>query len=256
MNPFDVLTDDAVVTVGQWVAATGVANLARLQKTCHRLSSLLGQPALLRDIVDDRSVGDYKIKSLEQLALWEAVEEAGLWEENRIGFDLASLTINSDDHCDIQGSRARIVAVRRIADRFPETRFFIEAHSGTIAPPYIAVYFSQMRGQAVEDALHNNRADDSAFHFDRQRIAVTGWGTRISFAAARDSRHLYGTLARRGKGWAEIYLVDGGDLEFPKRPDFYQGIPPLAITTVMMMRASQVPVSDSEEEDDSVFVDE
>jgi hypothetical protein len=253
MNPFDVLTDDAVVTVGQWVGATGAANLARLQKTCRRLASLLGQPALLRDVVKDRSVA-YKITSLEQLAFWEAVEEAGLMEENRIGFDLASLAIDSSaQHAthadDIQDSMARIFAVRRIAHRFPETRILIEAHTGTIAPPYIGVYFSRSRGEAVGLALLWQQ-EDGAFHLDTTRMHVTGWGIRISQAAARDLLHPHGALARRGKGWAEIYLVHGrADLQLPSRPDFYQGVVPPGVGEIGEDDASDDTSDDDDDGD-------
>ena len=153
---FDRLPDDGLVTIGSWVAATGLDNFARCLKVCRRFRHVLGRPSLLKELIRERT-GAHEIETLEHLALWDAIDQVGLWEENRVGFGFGSLTVESDyippdlhqfqrrRERDIPYSEKRIADVTRILTRFPSTFLRIEAHCGTAAPPVMAEQFSAAR---------------------------------------------------------------------------------------------------------------
>lgn len=275
----DLLTDDAVSLLGRWVGAAGLADLVHLQQTCRRAHRLLattaighddndssdgGSPLLLRELVRDRHVPVHhagRIASVEQLALWEAVREAGLEREHRIGFAMASIEIAGDDPSDsddsdameaanehdIRGSRQRLLAVARILQQFPRATVVVEAHTGTAAPRRIAQEFSRHRGDGVLETLvnhctliSNNGNGDEASEYDsdvdseyfqrldsrpyRRRIELRAWGMRIAQAASA-AQHPHSPLARQGKGWCEIYVrhEEHDGWEMPMRPSFYEG---------------------------------
>lgn len=134
---FDLLSDDALVAIGGWVAATGAENYAKCLKVCRRFRTVLGEPALIKECIRERIAGVARtgtrtavvtaidnatdddcapentdndatatpaattatgaMTTLEHLALWEATREIGLWEENRIGFDYGSVSIARDN---------------------------------------------------------------------------------------------------------------------------------------------------------------
>jgi len=258
----DLLTDDAVSFLGRWVGAAGLADLVHLQQTCRRTHRLLattaighddndssGSPLLLQELVRDRHVPVHhagRIASVEQLALWEAVQEAGLEREHRISFAMASIEIAGDDPSDsdameaanehdIRGSRQRLLAVARILQQFPRATVVVEAHTGTAAPRSIAQEFSRHRGDGVLETLvnhctpiSNNGIGDDYFQRPRpyrRRIELRAWGMRIAQAAASAAQHPHSPLARQGKGWCEIYVRHEEDdgWELPMRPSFYEG---------------------------------
>lgn len=250
MNPnnncFDSLPDDALLAIASWVAATGVANVARCLKVNRRLRSVLSQPTFLQQIFRSTSNNDLPeaVQSLEHLALWETVQEANLFEENRIGFDYASVDISPDESQgfhreDILYSQQRLGQVGQILRRFPNAFCRVVSHCGTGAPLGIAEPFSVARGMSVVNTLlsmimsNASGSDEEDFleHYynhpndlatTEQRIFLTPWGRQIA-EIARESQHRYARVARRGKGWVEIYICHGEDLEMPARPDFYQG---------------------------------
>eukprot|EP00977_Amphora_coffeiformis_P010063 scaffold2353_cov167-Amphora_coffeaeformis.AAC.54 len=242
MTCFDSIPDDALLAIGNWVAATGLDNFARCLKVNRRFRAILG--TLVAELVQERTGGGVQgIDTLEHLALWEAVNKACLWTENRLGFDYASVDISpnrvrrrDDDEEDVLDSRARIANVARILKRFPNSFLRIEAHCGTGAPLGIAERFSVARGMSVvrsfleilrhPEMRYPESDDDDGPYFPRQdlerRLRMTSWGRQIS-EAAEVSQHHYSSLARLGKGWVELYVCHGDHLEMPSRPDFYQG---------------------------------
>ena len=239
-NFFEILPDDALLAIGSWVVATGAVNLAQSLRVNRRLRALWGQAAWLEQLLREQ----YKdlpaaVRTLEQWALWEVVQEAGLEEEHRIGFDFASLDIAWDDRRnehDILDSRQRAYRVGRILKRFPNAFARIESHCGTGAPLEIAEQFSVARGRTVIDFLlgamlvidwDEDDEEEEIFRLRdlstaQRRLFLTAWGRQIALAA-RESPHPHGRLAALGKGWVELYVCHGPDLEMPARPDFYQG---------------------------------
>lgn len=240
---FEKLPDDALLALGSWVAATGLVNFARCLKVNRRFRSILGKPSLLAELIKERTGNTITgIETLEHLALWEAVHEASLWSENRLGFDYASTDVSPNrprraDEEDILDSRKRITNVARILHRFPRAFLRIESHCGTGAPLGIAERFSVARGMAVVGSFLaflrtdiDDEDEDGGDEYFRprdlaiaeQRVRMTAWGRQI-FAAAEASQHPYSALALLGKGWVEIYVCHGDYLEMPSRPDFYHG---------------------------------
>jgi len=239
---FDRLPDDGLVTIGSWVAATGLDNFARCLKVCRRFRHVLGRPSLLKELIRERT-GAHEIETLEHLALWDAIDQVGLWEENRVGFGFGSLTVESDyippdlhqfqrrRERDIPYSEKRIADVTRILTRFPSTFLRIEAHCGTAAPPVMAEQFSAARGMSVVSSVLDMLTVSSGHLYEysdmretstiEQRLYLTSWGMEISTAAER-SQHRYASVARKGKGWVELYVLFGA-CEMPSRPEFYHG---------------------------------
>ena len=131
----DTLPDDALLAIGGWVVATGPENLARCLKVNRRLRTVFGQPQFLADAVRQcRNRGNNQnLKTLQDLALWQAVENIGLVDENRIGFDYASLDIANDrprrmHPDDITFSQERVLKVARTLSRFPDSYAEIPRH--------------------------------------------------------------------------------------------------------------------------------
>ena len=54
-----------------------------------------------------------------------------------------------------------------------------------------------------------------------RRVRLTPWGRRVA-QAVEESDHPYSTIAKCGKGWVELYVCQGNDLELPPRPDYYK----------------------------------
>mmetsp|Transcript_11341 Transcript_11341/g.21629 ORF Transcript_11341/g.21629 Transcript_11341/m.21629 type:complete len:287 (-) Transcript_11341:127-987(-) len=247
-NCFDNLPDDGLLALGSWVAATGLENFARCLKVCRRFRRVLGRPSMLKELIRERNFTDApEIETLEHLALFDAIKQVGLCDENRIGFGYGSLTVARDadyhprqvHHHPRRGgitegavlhSERRIADVARILTRFPGTFLRIESHCGTAAPPGIAEHFSAARGMSVVraflDLLSPGQVDDPSHAREvsimERRLHLTSWGMQIS-TAAETSQHRYAGVARQGKGWAEVYICKGDTLEMPSRPEFYQG---------------------------------
>ena len=234
---FNLLPDDALVAIGKWVGATGAENFARCLKVNRRFRTVLGQPSVLKDIIEGTTKNITPgIETLEHLAIWEAAQAMALFEENRIGFAYGSLAMGLDDFPDIKNSQLRTTLIARILYRFPQTFVRIEAHCGTAAPPGISESFARSRGGIVQTNLLVKLADAGVLDghpglFDRrrdemellrQRLRVTGWGRRVA-EAAEHSAHRYATVARHGKGWVELYLCYGEHVEIPSRPPYYSG---------------------------------
>ena len=258
---FDRLPDDALETIGSWVAATGAENLARCLKVNRRFRSVLG--ARCSNLVRQQSHQYPNVETLEQLALWEAVGKIGLWEENRIGFDYASVDIarNNPRHRhedDILDSQERVEQVAKLLKRFPNCFLRIEAHCGTGAPWGIAERFSVARGMSVVRAFlellrEDIEEEDAEEYFEdrdlvivEERLHMTTWGRRIAEIAETSSDH-YGRVARLGKGWVELYICHGDNLEMPTRPDFYEGLMP---NTEELETDDDDTVEDGEDVDD------
>jgi hypothetical protein len=190
----------------------------------------------------------------EQLAWYEQMQEFGLLNENRIGFEMASMDILDDSSCRsedddeeeedgdeedgasvIRANLQRISKVRRLLQTFPRLQVTVDSHCGTFGPLGIAGRFSRARGMVVVDELtrygNNTTHEDAAADGDarmkdfggRSRVTLNAWGRRIADNAAMGgSTHPHTALAKKGKGWVEIFLVLDG-IELPSRPDYYKG---------------------------------
>ena len=216
----DALPDDILIVLGCWVANHDIHSLVMLQRTCQRFHRILSEPENLTKITQERNAPDFA-STLGELNFYVALEDAGLIQENRIGFDFASLDIESDEgskDSDLKGSTSRIRTIRRLLGRFWECSVTLDAHCGTLAPSLIAPGFSQARGMVVCEAILGEHFDETS----DERVVLNSWGRRVT-DVARLSSHRFGDLARQGKGWVEIY-VKLGDLELPLRPDYWDGI--------------------------------
>ena len=221
-NNMDLLPDEVVAMIGQWVGGFGIHHFLRLQQTSRRIKKILTQPPVIAAIIRDRG-GDgivAGVQTLQQLDLYECMDRAGLFQENRIGFGYASVEILSAEDGEIEnnvkGSSERMESVRGLFNKFaPELEVILDAHCGTLAPHGVAPQFSRLRGEVVRDEILLN-------YDNVDRIIVNAWGRRV-VAAASLSDHRYGDLAREGNGWVEISFRLGG-LELPERPSYYEGL--------------------------------
>ena len=151
---FDLLSDDLVVNIGFWVAKAGTKNLCQLQKTCHRIRTLLVKEDFIHSVIrqqllavatvispaSNNNAGTATITTLEELGLYEMiVNESDLFHDNRLGFEFGSLEIDDDigDASGIKGSWDRIRSVKRIVSKFPNAFVKIDSHCGTAAPASI-----------------------------------------------------------------------------------------------------------------------
>ena len=210
------------------------ATLARLTAVNKRFRSLLQDDKVLRSVTSKklkkhRNDGGILADgwSWRVLGFYEAAHEAGIFEENRIGFDFASTDIDDDDGeaSMIPGSMRRVDALARILQKFEDTNLIVDAHCGTAAPASIAPAFSRARGEAVRvEVLHSSYVTDMGDVAGR--ITVKGWGRRVTQRVVVSS-HKFRDIAREGRGWVEVYLKMG-DINFPKRPSFYDGVQEIA----------------------------
>ena len=85
-----------------------------------------------------------------------------------------------------------------------------------MAPTSIAPMYSQKRAHIVVAELQRAGVD-------KARVSTVGHGKRVSTSAAlRRSSHPNSSSAKKGFGWAEVFVhLDGAEL--PPRPDYYQG---------------------------------
>jgi len=126
-----------------------------------------------------------------------------------------------------------VLAVEKLRPLFPTMRVLIESHSGITDPSDEPDTNSFYRGSIVYKQLMDHlvlkRTDpdwlDGEGPFCDDLFSMRAWETKISKKAAR-SKHPYGRLARKGKGWVEIFLklerADGATaLELPPRPEYY-----------------------------------
>ena len=223
--PFLSFPDEVIAEIGRWVALFDLVSFVMLQRANQRTNSLLRQEGTLKLVLHDRHAPK-NVKTLEELALYEAIRNSGLLRENRIGFDYASTEIEEDFDSDdsledgtmVHGSSTRILSTKDVMERFQRCTVTLDSHCGTLAPLTIALPFSRVRGQVVAGALLDQPYDEAR----SERIFLKAWGKRIA-AKASLSSHKYGALAREGKGWCEIYFRLG-ELELPERPDYWKNV--------------------------------
>lgn len=204
--------------------------LARLAAVNRRFRSLVQDDQVLRSVTTKRlKKHKHGVDILEEswswkiLGFYEAAHEAGIFGENRIGFDFASTDIDDDsgEASKIPGSMRRVDALALVLQKFEDAILIVEAHCGTAAPAAIAPAFSRARGEAVSvEVIHSSFVTDTAGVAGR--ISVKAWGRRVTQRVAVSS-HKFGDIAREGRGWAEVYLKLG-DVIFPKRPSYYDGV--------------------------------
>lgn len=223
-NQFQVLPDEMVSVIGLWLVDQ-IKYLVSFHATCQRMRVILLKPSFRREIVHQLGIplgGETSALTLEQVGFFEAIQRAGLMQENRIGFSYASTEIEDptpeEEGC-IMHNMQRIESVRKVWKQFGSSALIIDAHVGTLAPRGVASRFSRVRGAAVLQAILQ---DDQEEHDNDDRIITQAWGKRVAHAASMSS-HRYAQIAREGKGWAEIYFTLH-ELELPPRPDYYHGI--------------------------------
>jgi len=184
-----------------------------IQKMCEKYISLINNDGIHADNINAEGW------TWREFGFYQVVSEAGLFKENRLGFDFASTEIdeNEGEASGIAGSRRRVENIAKILQQFETATLTVDAHCGIAAPTGIAPGFSRARGVALQEQLVRLAGDDLL-----QRITVNPWGRRVTERAAVSS-HSYGAVAREGRGWVEVYL-SLGDVAFPNRPEFYEGI--------------------------------
>ena len=234
------LHDDALINIGEYVGTIyGPETYTRLGLTCQRMMRLLledddASAQTIQNIIRSRMAyaldraqrlmsletpqNNVKIKSLKELAVFEAWCETPLCNDNRIPFPFASVEINESMH-------DKIHYIMKIMQRYPSLTVQLDSHCGTIAPNSVASSFSRIRGDSIKDIL-----------YDPSRVEVMGWGKRITRKVARSDTHPFGELAREGRGWVEVSFVlrDDGNrrtIVLPPRHEFYN-----PDTTMQMIR--------------------
>ncbi|KAL7493997.1 hypothetical protein ACHAWT_002837 [Skeletonema menzelii] len=225
------LHDDALINVGEYVGTMyGPETYTRLGLTCQRMLRLLlpndddASAQTIQNIIRSRMAyaldraqrsmilettqNNLKIKSLKELAVFEAWCETPLRNDNRIPFPFASVDINESIH-------EKIHFIMKIMQRYPSLTVQLDSHCGTIAPNSVASSFSRIRGDSIKDIL-----------YDPSRVEVMGWGKRITSKVARSDTHPFGELAREGRGWVEVSFVLRDDdnrrtIILPPQHEFY-----------------------------------
>tara|TARA_B110001452_G_scaffold235258_1_gene213961 strand:- start:50 stop:1000 length:951 start_codon:yes stop_codon:yes gene_type:complete len=214
---FSSLPTDTLRTVCAWLPARDVARLGR---AC-RAALQCGDKAFC----SERAVasGLAASASLEVIAIHEWLAESLVSPEDetvmtvQIGFEFGGWLLDGEggEESGVLDSRRRIRAVAEALQMHPSATAVIDAHLGPTAPSGVSKSYSAMRGATVAAVLvwqHN---------IDCHRLAVRAWGKRLTRRAMR-SEHPNGDAARAGYGWAEVF-VELGDVELPRRPDYYEG---------------------------------
>ena len=224
------LPDEVLVNIATQLPLT---DFVHLQRTNKKLWEHLSQLAVFQRLLKVRSIASpysEMLPSLEHLHLFEQIQLAGLLDDNRIGFELGSTDIFTDDFdgdrsaTDIKGSEARIDATKRLLRTNPKLLLMIDAHSGTAAPTHdVAGEFSVFRGGIVIEEFSEFISDTA----ESTRVAMRAWGKRAAEAAA-NSDHKYAATAKEGKGWVELKIGLHNDPNFqvPVHPDYYDGLEP------------------------------
>ena len=184
--------------------------LLRLLATCTSIRAVLKPDAA-------KLLATFGVSSFEALAVALALKAVQMpCGGNRIGFEFASVALAPDTGrgSDVLGSHKRLAVYAQILQRHPRARAVIDAHCGPTAPRAIATQYSVQRGELVVSELAKRGVD-------RSRLAVAGHGRRVSASdALQESEHPNTGSARRGYGWAEVFVtIDGTEL--PARPDYY-----------------------------------
>mmetsp|Transcript_11721 Transcript_11721/g.17963 ORF Transcript_11721/g.17963 Transcript_11721/m.17963 type:complete len:254 (-) Transcript_11721:1308-2069(-) len=218
------LHDDALINMGEYAGKIyGPETYARLGLTCKRMLTLLlpSSAQTIQNIILSRiayyvakrsmpieATLDLNIKSLKELAVFEAWCQTPLHVDNRIPFPYASVDVNESMH-------EKIHYIMKIMQRYPSLTVYLDSHCGTIAPNSVASSFSRIRGDSIRDIL-----------YDPSRVHVIGWGKRIASRVAQSDNHPFGELAREGRGWVEVSFVlrnddDRRTIVLPPRHKFY-----------------------------------
>lgn len=236
-NPFDLLNDDMVVTVGEHLGQLcGPTEFVRFAQTTRRFQRLF-IPGPFASEEDNRNVvanvicaraqiifqsseptlfpptneWSLALPTLQHLSLFERWCGSRFCRDNRFCFEFASVALQSN-HI------KHISEILKIMDTYPTVRVRLDAHCGIAAPDGIAGRFSQHRGDAVLHAIHAGSNHDG-------RLTVVPWGKRISILAA-SSNHPFSEVAREGRGSVEVtFQMDGASADqlvlLPPRPSYY-----------------------------------
>lgn len=212
-----LLRNELLRRIGHYVPSK---SLVQMHRTCRMFHEILNAPSFIESYIAARNVSDEPIRTLGQLEMVQRMERHSLLNENRIGFEFASLEISGDVRSEefddgaahVEGSQSRLAQFQAIAADFSESTIIIEAHCGRAAPRRVAPTFSQERGRTVAEQFQ---------HLENV-ITVHSWGRNIA-DVAQHFDHPFAELAGTGKGWVEIYLQLDGET-YPPRPPFYDGV--------------------------------
>jgi hypothetical protein len=199
------------------------STLARMASVNKRFYGLLqgDQSRLVKRIVElDNYASSLGIETLKELGFFQAATSAGLFQENRLGFRFVSTVIDDNGtSSEIKGSIQRVKSVARILQQFEDARVIVE-YAALVAPA-----FSRSRGHAVcSELMQNSFLASSNLVNIHDRIIMRPWGKRVTEQIVVLANHKNCTIARKGRGWVEVYVQLGDDLQLPERPDYYDGL--------------------------------
>ena len=200
--------------------------LAALQRCCHRLVTSTSAVGFLNRLGACVGAPSGAIRSLEQLAVYSAVQALVERGGALVGFEFAGTALDDEAGTDsaLPGTRAILGAWANFLRRHPSVVVRIDAHCGVTAPCALAPSYSRRRGLSVAMEL-------ASCGISLQRVHICGWGKQLARRAARSS-HANGAPARMGCGWAELFAQWPGDdsrdaeglVELPLRPDYYPSL--------------------------------
>jgi len=237
----DGLDDDTLALLIEYAGKLhGPRAAARFGMTCKRLRALLdaGRVIAGRTRCLQRTPGASltnfggvdRIKTLENLEVFESWAETRLNCDNRIPFHFASVELNDS-------TREIVDSVKGFLDRHKNVRVRLDSHCGTAAPDGVAASFSHIRGLAILSSVCGSDDDGESMRIDRSRVLVRAWGKQISEKVARLDGHRFAELAQEGRGWVEVSFLlppsgeDDEPISLPPRPQYFNanGVCPLVI---------------------------
>ncbi|EJK51809.1 hypothetical protein THAOC_28986 [Thalassiosira oceanica] len=142
-----------------------------------------------------------RMKTLENMEIFESWAETRLSCDNRIPFQFASVELNDS-------TREIVDSVKGFLNRHKNVRVRLDSHCGTAAPDGVAAAFSHIRGLAILSSVCGSDDDDGeSMRIDRSRVLVRAWGKQISEKVARLDGHRFAELAQEGRGWVEVSFL-------------------------------------------------
>ncbi len=209
------------------------------------------------------SLRPLRLRTLQQLALYESLKKLNLLSENRlctspnlqrdnrVHFMYPDLEICRKQENDrIVSCNILIHAIRNLLEIHPNLHVILDSHCGTRTPARSAWLYSHVRGRVVQEALlagvnpvvadqairknhhhptRKNPKSKTDLLLLQKRISMRAWGTMVSKIVSGFEEHPYQSLAQEGKGWVEIYFrIDDPETEFPlvlpPRPRYYNKV--------------------------------
>lgn len=228
MLPDDLLWD-FLLHISTAAAITDVAHLSCADKQMH---AVLQPAAVARHRLPTVPWRD-KVTTLEQLAVWEALEAIAC---HRVTFEGAATEIRDE-------SQPVVAAYANLLGRFPSLKLSIHAHVGRHAPPSFALSFTRERAEEVASRLEYDHG------IEPERISSRGWGKAVALHA--------GWPAGRESARGELFVECHG-LLLPPLPSHYHGVEPDQAEEARMLALLLQDMDDhgGTSDDDEMLVDE